>query len=193
VNDCSALIEELKLGEDNSDPIKVHPELNCVSAAQNFGREQTNSPLIFCMRHLEHHPGNKPLHSYNDIITTTRLIVVLSRSLCRAMQDLDHVLSLHSTDPHISPVLREAKSRRRNADHYLDSYSEIYSKPGITIWSRTLPSGISEYKGEVSSPLPILTCWEDIPDLRGEKGSPDLRGAGRRESLTCGGRGGGYP
>jgi len=28
--DHSALTDELKLGEDNSNPIKVHPELNCV-------------------------------------------------------------------------------------------------------------------------------------------------------------------
>jgi len=48
-NDHSALTDELILGEDNSDPIKVHPELHCVSSLQpgirgrnfskNFGRE----------------------------------------------------------------------------------------------------------------------------------------------------------
>ena len=31
-DDHSALIDELKLGEGNSDPIKVHPELNSVSS-----------------------------------------------------------------------------------------------------------------------------------------------------------------
>jgi len=32
VNNRSALTKRLKLGEDNSDPIKVHPELNSVSS-----------------------------------------------------------------------------------------------------------------------------------------------------------------
>ena len=34
--DHSALTDELKLGEDNSDPIKVHPELNFVSSQQPY-------------------------------------------------------------------------------------------------------------------------------------------------------------
>jgi len=52
-NERSALTEELKLREDNSDPIKVHPELYSVSAPrpsvrdrnlpQNFGREHANA------------------------------------------------------------------------------------------------------------------------------------------------------
>jgi len=43
------------LGEDNSDPIKVHPELNSGSSSrpsvrarnfsQNFGREHVNAPI----------------------------------------------------------------------------------------------------------------------------------------------------
>jgi len=33
-NDRSVLTEELKLREDNSDPIKVHPELNSVSSSR---------------------------------------------------------------------------------------------------------------------------------------------------------------
>ena len=50
MNDRSALTEEL--GEDNSDSIKVHPELNSVSSPRpcvcdqkffkNFGREHAN-------------------------------------------------------------------------------------------------------------------------------------------------------
>ena len=51
-NDRSALNNELKLGEDNSDPIKVHPELSSISSprpsvhdlTQNFGREHANAP-----------------------------------------------------------------------------------------------------------------------------------------------------
>ena len=34
MNDLSALTDELKLGGDNSDSIKVHPELNCVFSPQ---------------------------------------------------------------------------------------------------------------------------------------------------------------
>jgi len=32
MTDRSALTDELKLGEDNTDPVKVHPELNSVSS-----------------------------------------------------------------------------------------------------------------------------------------------------------------
>ena len=54
----SALPNEFKLGEDNSDQIKVHPELNCVSSrrpcvcmlatepfSKNFSREHANASL----------------------------------------------------------------------------------------------------------------------------------------------------
>ena len=48
MNDRSVLTNELKLGEDNSDPIKVHPKLNCVSSPRQcvrvLGREHTNAP-----------------------------------------------------------------------------------------------------------------------------------------------------
>jgi len=55
-NDRSALTDELQLGEDNSDPIKVHSELNSVSSPrpsardqnfpQKFGREPANAPIV---------------------------------------------------------------------------------------------------------------------------------------------------
>jgi len=60
-----ALTEELKLGEDNSDPIKVHPELNRISsprpcvralAARNF-TGCINSRLYDCTR-LPRNEGN---------------------------------------------------------------------------------------------------------------------------------------
>ena len=38
MNDCSALTDELKLEEDNSDPIKIHPELDCISSSRPFVR-----------------------------------------------------------------------------------------------------------------------------------------------------------
>jgi len=54
VKDCSALTDELKLREDDSDPIKSHPELNCASSRRpgvcdqnifiNFGHEHANAP-----------------------------------------------------------------------------------------------------------------------------------------------------
>ena len=37
-NDHSTLTDELKLGEDNSDPIKVHPEPNCISSPRQSVR-----------------------------------------------------------------------------------------------------------------------------------------------------------
>jgi len=53
-NNRSALTDELKLGEDKSDPINVHPELNSSSSPRpcvgvrnffkNFGREHANAP-----------------------------------------------------------------------------------------------------------------------------------------------------
>ena len=50
-NDCSALNDELKLREDNSDPIKIHLEPNCVSSpwpkfSKNTGREHATVPKI---------------------------------------------------------------------------------------------------------------------------------------------------
>jgi len=53
-NDRSALTDELKLREDNSDLIKIHPKLNCHSSPRlcfreifekNFGCEHTNAPI----------------------------------------------------------------------------------------------------------------------------------------------------
>jgi len=56
VNNCSALTNQLKLREDNYEPIEMHPELNCASSSQlcvsdqklfkNFGREQANAPIV---------------------------------------------------------------------------------------------------------------------------------------------------
>ena len=51
MNDRSALTDELKSGEDNSDPIKVHPELNCVTSSRPcvcvLGTEHANAPNIY--------------------------------------------------------------------------------------------------------------------------------------------------
>jgi len=45
-NDRSALTNELKLGEDNSDLIKVHPEPNCVSSPRPRPRARVWSGLL---------------------------------------------------------------------------------------------------------------------------------------------------
>ena len=60
MNDRSTLADELKLREANSDPIKVHPELNCISSprvrdrifSKSFSYEQANVPIIMCLRGL---------------------------------------------------------------------------------------------------------------------------------------------
>ena len=46
MNDRLALTDELKLGEDNGDPIKVHPELNSVSSPRPRVRVLANPPNI---------------------------------------------------------------------------------------------------------------------------------------------------
>jgi len=79
-NDHSALTDELKLGKDNSDSFKVHPELNCVSSPQpnvriptteNFpkisvGREHANAPIVYlCQTFLVSTRGFIP-HTLHD-------------------------------------------------------------------------------------------------------------------------------
>jgi len=46
-DDCSALTDELKLREDTSDLIKVHPELNCASSPRPRVRENASAPIVF--------------------------------------------------------------------------------------------------------------------------------------------------
>ena len=55
-NDHSALTDELKLGEDNSDPIKVHPELNSVSSLRPRFFQKLRSQARECT--LYHHQGD---------------------------------------------------------------------------------------------------------------------------------------
>ena len=57
-NDCSALADELKLREDNSDPIKVHPELNSArdqNFSKNVSRKHAKPPNIL-LNHLSTWP-----------------------------------------------------------------------------------------------------------------------------------------
>ena len=45
MKDCLALTEESKLRVDNSDPIEIHPELNCTSSPRPCARDRNFSTV----------------------------------------------------------------------------------------------------------------------------------------------------